>query len=125
MLDFVKKIPPPSDSTLRSETVFEFDSSGKMIEQWWIPLDSVVSGMIGDELLIPIPIGNEDRPRAILAIRPRGRFEVVPFHERPQGTLIDCPKSGNLPPSDARWCWEIVDRRSGSVRRIAYDGPCT
>lgn len=126
ILDFVKSIPSPSDPIMQPEKVFELDPSGEVIKQWWVPVDSVVFGIAGEQLLIPTDIGREERASSVyLAIGPQGDFQVVPFHELSQRNIVDCPKSKNLPTSDSMWCWEIVDKLSGKARRIAYDGPCT
>ena len=126
MLEFVKGIPSPLDPILQPERVFEFNPSGEVINEWWVPVDSVVFEISGDELLIPMEVGREaDTSRVYLAIRPQGVIGVTAFHEAPARDLIECPRFQDLPASDSRWCWEMVDKRSGRARRIAYDGPCT
>lgn len=126
MLDFVKSIPPPSHPVFRPEMVYELDASGEVVGQWWVPVDSVVDGIAGEELLISFDVDGTDPASSFyLSVGRQGTFSIGAFRPLPEGNLIECPKSKSLPVSDSRWCWELIDRRSGQARRIAYDGPCT
>ena len=129
MEKFTRRLPSPSNQFLQPEVVFEFNSAGKVIKQWWVPVDSVVSGISGEELLIPmgellIP-ENENTSHVYLVIRSGGRVRVRFLRDVQAGELFDCPKSSDLPALDALWCWEFVDKALGRKRWIAYNGPCT
>jgi len=136
VIAFVKSIPSPSDPVMQSEEVFELGPSGKVIQRWWIPIDSTVAGIAGDEILITEELGPEvgifteaglaDRFSIQLAISPRGRFRVVPVSASAPATPFTCPSNRDLPhPSSYLGCWKFSDQRSQAERRLAYEAPCT
>lgn len=125
---FARTVPAPEDPIHRPEVVYELDSSGKVIDRWWIPVDSVVGAIEGDDLLISLEIGTLTQLSTVfLAVGHNGAFKAAPPRQFPEESrkLIECPKLPDLPASDSRWCWEMTDQRNGKARRIAYDGPCT
>jgi hypothetical protein len=128
VVDFVKSVPSPSDSRTTPELVFELGLEGEVVETWWAPVDSVLVGVKGDEILIPLDLGTfgtkgTDRSTA-LAIRPGGAFRVIALTEQTPRTLIECPSREQLPNPNVG-CWNIEDRASGEMRRFAYEDPCS
>ena len=123
---FVKAIPSPSDPEMQSEEVLEFGPAGAVIQRWSVPIDSVVGGVAGGELLILEEIVEEANiPPVYLAVSSGGTFRVVPFSSRSPNTSIACPPASGLPSSGYWECWKIVDGESGAERRFAYEGPCS
>jgi hypothetical protein len=122
---FVKIMPSPSDPVIQSEEVFEFGSAGEVIQRWWVPVDSVIEGVAGDELLIPEELGKGGSTPVQLAISPRGTFRVIPFSANSPRASITCPASRDLPHSSYVECWRLSDKVSGTERRFAYEGPCS
>ena|SRR5215213_2709238 len=122
---FVSIMPTLSDPIIQPEEIFEFSPSGKIIQRWWAPVDAVVDGIAGDELLITEKLGEGDDYPVQLAIKPRGKFRVVPLTSNPQATPIACPSNPDLPHSGYSRCWSAPDQVSGAERRLAYEGPCS
>jgi hypothetical protein len=122
---FVRTIPSPSDQVTQSEEAFELGSAGEIIQRWWIPIDSTVVGIAGDELLITQALGEEGNFLVQLAISPRGQFRAIPLSTSSPGTSISCPKNQDLPQSDYMGCWRFLDKSSGAERRLVYEDICS
>jgi hypothetical protein len=121
---FIKRVPSPTDPASRPERVYEYNPTGEVIAEWWVPIETRVQAIEGDRLLLKTWIeSTEEAPAFLIALRPQGNFQVVPFSEAPEEKLTECPK--DLPDSEFLDCFEFVDQGTGAVRRIAYEGPCT
>lgn len=122
---FVKAIPSPSDPVRQSEEVLELGPADEIIRRWWIPIDSTIVGLAGDELLITQAIGGEDKPLVQLAVSPKGPFRAISLSNEAPGASITCPKNQGLPQSDSLGCWRFLDKLKGAERRVAYEAPCS
>jgi hypothetical protein len=125
LLAFVQAMPSPSDPFTQSEEVFEFGPAGEVTQRWWVPVDAVIEGAIGRELIILEELGAERASLVYLAISPEGEFRVVPANNQVQRTPITCPTSKDLPKSSYLGCWRLTEKASGIERLIAYEGPCS
>lgn len=124
VLAFVQTIPSPSDAVAQSEVVFELGPAGQIIQRWWVPVDAVIKGVSGRELIILEEFEAESPSMIYLAIGPEGKFRVVNANDQFNETPIPCPTSQDLPKSSYLGCWQLTEKSSGIKRQIAYEGPC-
>jgi hypothetical protein len=104
----------------------EIGPDGAILKVWWVPVDSIIRGVSGDELLIAGDLLEDLVTSSFdLAIRPEGALRAVPFSTGPKSIELPCPAS--LVSSDDVYlgCWKAVDRATGAERRLAYDANCT
>jgi hypothetical protein len=108
------------------DLVVEVDSSNRVIRRWPKPLDSYITGIRGDRLLIDtVPaMGNR-----YYLISPNGTFQ---FHgsrlQTPSPSprfirrVTNHPEFGN---SAYAGLWHYTDPQTGRTRRIMYEANCT
>jgi hypothetical protein len=121
---FIKVVPSPTDPIARPERVYEYAPTGEVIAEWWVPIESRVKAIEGEQLLLHTWIDHtEQAPPFLVVVRSKGSFQIVPSRETPEPNVKECPK--DLPDSEFLTCYEFVDQATGVVRRIAYEGPCT
>lgn len=124
MKKFIKVVPSPSDPVSQPERVYEYTPTGEVIAEWWVPIETRVKAIEGEQLLLSTWINDtEESPPFQVVVRPKGNFHIVPSRETPEAKLTECPK--DLPDAEFLDCFEFVDQGTGAVRRIAYEGPCT
>ena len=117
----VSTIPPPGGKgPLLSELVLELTPKGEIQHRWPMPVDSVVIGVRGDQILVSL-----DADRSIF-ISPVGKIAVTstpsPLPERREYT---CPELQDFKGSAYLQCFEFRDLVNGDTRRIAFEAPCT
>lgn len=122
---FVQTMPPPTDPVAQSEEVFELGPDGKVTQRWRVPVNAVIKGTVGRELIVLADLGMESPSLAYLAIDPEGKIRVVHDKYEFQRTPIPCPASQDLPRSAYLGCWQLTETSSGPGRQFAYEGPCT
>lgn len=117
---FVKAVPQ-EHPTLATQFALEVDSTGNALQRWELPLDVVVMGVSGSDLLVaPGP-----RPTDVyMRIRPDGSFVLEagrsglrPASVWPQGI---CP---NRPELAGLLCEEFRD--NGRRRILLHSPPCS
>lgn len=122
---FLERIPAAkSDRYLQPEWVTETDDQGHTIRQWPAPMDAWVAGIEGEELLVPQSFASaEAEVEVLLAIRPGGKYRVTAARDLSEPQSAECrfPRSE----TETRACYEIRDAAEGTVRYLAYEGPCT
>jgi hypothetical protein len=128
-ISFVDRIPAlEPGAALESERVVELGPSGDVIRTWPVPVDTVVEGVRGEELLFSESFDRGTAPPLAvrLAVRPDGTYRV-----EPGAAVLPAPASVDCPPLDL-WedsayvrCWRTRDPETGAERTIAYQGPCT
>ena len=122
---FVRAIPL-GHPILEAERVLEIDSAGRELRRWAMPIDRLVSGLRGNELLTPAWLTSQDSlGRTILAIMPDGRFRGIADTGPGAPEPFDCPPLSDFKGSDYVGCWLVRDLVTRQPRRLAYQGPCT
>lgn len=126
---FVDRIPASdSGAALEPERVVELDPGGTVVRSWSVPVDTVVDGVRGDELLFSESFDRGTAPPLAvrIAVRPDGSYRV-----EPEAAALPAPVSVDCPPLDL-WgdsayvrCWRTHDAATGAERTIAYQGPCS
>lgn len=116
---FVKAIPQ-EHAALATQFALEVDSLGNALQRWELPLDVVVMGVSGNDLLV------SPGPRAAdvyLRVRPDGSFvleagrsPLPPASVWPQGICPNRPELAELS------CEEFVD--DGRRRILLHAPPC-
>ena len=128
-LAFVEKIPAyEPDAALESEQVAEIDAEGRVVRTWSVPVDVIVDGVRGEELLFSESFDRGDAPplSVRLALLPDGSYRVEQREPRlPAVNAVDCPVLDLWGESAYVRCWRYRDAETGRDRLIAYQGPCT
>jgi hypothetical protein len=122
----VSKMPPPqSKGPLQPELVVELSDSGAVLKRWAMPVDSVVVGVRGNSVLVPLYGGRSNDERALLISSDRS-FVVIPRPKvLPSSTAFACPRIPEFGETDYLTCLEFSDLESRNVRRLAFHAPCT
>ena len=113
------RVVPHDDSVADPERVVEFDSAGRLVRAWGIPVDEIPLAIQADELFVSY------RANAFLGIKPNGNYRVLPKVSLPAADPLTCPTPQIFALSDFERCTLLVDLRTGLPRRLAYEGPCT
>ena len=115
------RIPDEEDPAYIAEVVLEADDSGEILNTWNVPIDHVVVGLAGDEVLLDWP-WNESA--LALAVATDGNLRIV---SRPSTdpTIRDCPSDLGFGDSAYARCFDAPDQGTGRRRLIAYEVPCT
>ncbi len=108
---------PPKDQRLEGERMAEVDAHGRELRVWPVPVDHWPRAINGDELLLNFPAG--DRQDLALAVKPDGRYPIVPLIDAPSSEHVDCPPYRGFGTSAYTRCvrWQ--------TRIVVYQGPCT
>lgn len=112
---------PPDSAAVESDFVIEFDTSGKELQHWRIPVDTQVLAIRGKLLSINLPDKNT----------PLWLDEQGGFHQK--GAPDSSPESINCPaPVLERFqnsvylhCLRYTDGETRRPRLLALEGPCT
>lgn len=128
-LAFVEKMPPyEPGAALESELIAEIGPGGEVLRTWSAPVDVIVEGIRGDEILFSESFDRRNAsPLSVrLSVRPDGSYRVEP--RRPalgQPEAIACPTLDLWGESAYVRCWVYRDAKTGRERTLAYQGPCT
>jgi hypothetical protein len=117
----VTRMPPLDKSeVLQTELVVELSDAGTIIRRWGMPVDSVVAGISGSQIIV-----SEGEGKA-LSISENGdlAMTILP-KDTDYGKLVECPAIKEFEGSAYLRCFELRDLASGKLRRIAYEEPCT
>lgn len=126
---FVDRIPAfEPGAALESEQVVELGVDGTVVRSWPVPVDTVVDGVRGDELLFSESFDRGTAPPLAvrIAVRPDGSYRVEPEAAAlPAPVSVDCPPLALWGDSAYVRCWRYRDPADGAERTIAYQGPCS
>ncbi len=126
---FVDRIPASEPgAALESERVVELAPDGTVVRSWPVPVDTVVDGVRGEELLFSESFDRGTAPPLAvrLAVRPDGSYRVeAGAAALPAPASVDCPPLDLWEDSAYVRCWRTRDPETGTERTIAYQGPCT
>lgn len=108
------------------ERVLEFAEYGDVIAEWRIPVESYVTGIDAEWLIVNSSDGR-------LSISQKGDIRRAnhPKTEEEQAYFGDCPDPvladflGPTGESDYLACWRLKDGTSNKTRLVAYQGVCT
>lgn len=119
------RMPMPTgiNAPLQPELVVELDTSGKIVRHWGMPVDSIVSAVAGDRIIVPIAAAHAGA-RA-LAISSNGSLARTTVPEAPRKQSTECPLITAFEGSAYVRCFRYKDLRSAETRTLAYQGPCT
>jgi hypothetical protein len=119
----VSRLPEPDGTgSLRSERVVELSVHGKVLTTWPKPVNYLVFGVTGNQLLIG-PFGDSAHG---LLVDTDGDLMVANLS--PNRTLevqLSCPRIAAFDRSAYVRCWRFMDTQSHVSRLLAYEGPCT
>jgi hypothetical protein len=117
---------PEAKSPLTSELVVELTEGGAVLRRWPMPVDLMVVGVRGEQILVPLPavLGANAAPGILIS--PRGAVSLTTVPDQvPAPAPYTCPLIRESGDSDYLRCFEFRDLSSGEVRRLAFEGPCT
>ncbi len=122
----VSEMPAPgANGSLQPELVVELSDAGTIIQQWPIPVDDIVIGIRGDQILVPYD-GDSSGKAKVLSISSNLSFSISSRPAAlPDSSSIDCPILPEFKESAYLRYFEYLDLESNAVRRLAYQGPCT
>jgi len=108
------------------ERVLEFAENGDVIAEWRIPVESYVTSIDAEWLIVNSSDGH-------ISINLKGdiRRAKQPETEEEQEYFGECPDPvledflGPDGKSDYLACWRLKDRTSNKTRLVAYQGVCT
>ena len=121
----VTEIPrPTSDKALEPHIAFELTPEGKVINRWAIPVEYLVVGIRGNDLML-VPTFGEFGNRLVVVSRNRHvhtetGYDTLP-PSKPQDR--DYPSLGRK--LEGNQVGLFLDTKSGSYRAIAFPEPCT
>ncbi|HET9947545.1 MAG TPA: hypothetical protein VFQ22_01340 [Longimicrobiales bacterium] len=118
---------PREHPVIASERAVELDARGATLTDWPLPLHSVIGGVEGDRILVPLRLDADPASRVpALAIRPDGELDVTAIvPDTHEAVPFECPSIERFGDSDYLRCLIYPDRETGRERRIAYQAPCT
>ncbi len=117
----MSKLPPPNSKKFvsGSEKVLEFDSSGNIISQWAMPVDSYVYAIAASTIYVRWE-------NAALEISSTGELKQS-TQKYIESKAIECPSKLRAVNgiSDYTRCTEHTDISNGKSRLMVYEGACT
>ena len=108
------------------ERVTEFTENGDVIAEWRVPVESYVTGIDAEWLIV-----NSSGGRVSVNLNGDIRRANHPKPEEEQEYFGDCPDSvladflGPTGKSEYLACWRLRDGTSNKTRLVAYQGVCT
>ncbi|AQQ66420.1 hypothetical protein Mag101_01225 [Microbulbifer agarilyticus] len=117
----VDALPPPDTSEFlkSSERVYEYDSAGKIINQWAMPVDAYLFAISGSDIFVRLGTG-------ALKINRAGKIsESEQKYIEPSESTCPSSVKALFGGSDYIWCEKRTDLASGTERFLAYEGVCT
>lgn len=122
----VTKMPAPgSKGALQPEVVAEISPSGRVIGRWSLPVDEIVLGIRGKQILAPYHIASASEESALFISRDRSLLVGARPTAIPKPVAVACPRIGEFGQSSYLRCFEYIDLESKAIRRLAYQMPCT
>ena len=122
----VTRMPAPgSKGTLQPEVVVEFSPSGGVIGRWSLPVDEIVLGVRGKQIVVPHHSGSANDESALFISLDRSLAVAPRPNEMPKAVTTTCPRIAKFRQSAYLRCFEYVDLESKVIRRLAYQMPCT
>lgn len=112
---------PTGSEVLRSEHVYEVNSSGESIREWAVPIDRLPIAVSGKDLFLTHPSNTE----SLLVVDLAGELSIEPKVERADPNYGSCPDDVDVAESAYLRCVELSDLRTGATRRLVYEGACT
>lgn len=118
----VSRMPAPgSKGALQPELVVEVAPSGSIIGRWALPVDEIVLGVRGEEI-----VASHGGDESALFVSRNRSLRVGPRpRELPKPTVGECPRLPEFGQSAYLRCFTFSDLESKAVRRLAYQTPCT
>ena len=111
----VASMPASVDTSYHTDPAMEFDSKGKPVRQWPLPVDYVPKAVQGVELLIVFGTRG-------FWVSPEGRLRPDSLRDKfPDAQPLECALPSAL--GNAR-CSTFPDIDSGAPRRIGYAATC-
>jgi hypothetical protein len=122
----VDRMPAPAkqESALGPELVVELDKSGTTIRRWGMPVDTMVAGVVGDRIIVPLSDAHAGAKALSISSSGALASATIPA-SAPFGQVRRCPSIKAFEGSSYLRCFEFRDLKSGEVRNIAYQAPCT
>lgn len=120
------KVVPIDDPILAAERALELDAEGAVLAEWALPVNSVVGGIDGDQLLVPFRF-SDDSSAAVpsMSIARDGTIGVLAIVPTSDPEPFSCPLLTRYGRSAYLRCMILPDRSSQERRRVAYELPCT
>jgi len=123
----VSQLPMPGTrGMLQPEVAVELTDGGVVVRRWPMPVDLIVAGVNGEQILVPLaPMVGANFEGGIL-ISPQGSVSLTTVPPQlPKPVLYTCPVIREFGESAYLRCFEFHDLSSGELRRLAFEGPCT
>jgi hypothetical protein len=119
------RMPGPSEGPFVGEKVVEVSSEGKVLNSWYMPIDIMVYGIEGSQIIVVL----HDGVFKAVKIDTGGNLSLVdlrPPYES-EAEVGKCANSARqeFPDSAYVGCWKYKDLSSGKTRYLVYQGPCT
>ena len=122
----VTRMPVPgTKGALQPEVVVELSPSGSVISRWSLPVDGIVLGVGGKEIVAPYRADSATDESALFISRDRSLRVGPRPSELPKPTVSECPRLPEFKQSAYLRCFAFVDLESKTIRRLAYQMPCT
>jgi len=123
---FVTKMPAPgSKGALQPEVVVELSPSGGVIGRWSLPVDEIVLGIRGNQILAPYHGASASEESALFISRDRSFLVGARPAAMPEPAAVACPRIREFGQSAYLRCFEYIDLESKATRHLAYQMPCT
>lgn len=112
---------PPDSAAVESDFVIEFDTSGKELHHWRIPVDTQVLAIRGKLLSINLP-----DPSSPLWLDSQGRLHQKGAEDsNPESINCPAPVQERFQNSVYLQCLRYTDGETGHPRLLALEGACT
>lgn len=122
----VTRMPAPgSKGALQPEVAVELSPSGGVIGHWSLPVDEIVLGVRGKQIVVPYHSGLANDKSALFISLDRSLVVGPRPNEMPKPASTACPRIAEFGQSAYLRCFEYVDIESKTTRRLAYQMPCT
>lgn len=122
----VTRMPVPgAKGALQPEVVVELSPSGSVIGRWSLPVDEIVLGVRGKDIVAPYRGDSATDESALFISRDRSLRVGPRPSELPKPTAGECPRLPEFRQSAYLRCFAFVDLESKAIRRFAYQMPCT
>jgi len=114
------------EEALEPELVVELSDDGKILRRWSMPVNAIVAGIAGNDIIVPLRTFMQYDNSKGLRISPDGDFIVCDLPPNiPEPESYICPDLPEFEGSAYLRCWSMRDIKNGTRRLIAFQGPCT
>lgn len=122
----VTRMPAPgSKGALQPEVVVELSPSGGVIGHWSLPVDEIVLGVRGKQIVVPYHGASANDESALFISLDQSLVVGSRPNEMPKPSATACPRIAEFGKSAYLRCFEYEDLELKATRRLAYQMPCT